>query len=125
MSEGYRQALGVLGENLAVAELQRQGYEILQRRYRTKYGEIDIIARDREVIVFVEVKARDGGEFGGGAAAVTSWKQRRLTRMATDYIARQRLHDRPCRFDVIVVEMGADRAAAIQVFRGAFDASDR
>src|SRR5688572_16653818 len=100
MSRDPRQSLGILGENVACGELHRRGYAILARRYRTKYGEIDIVARDGDVTVFVEVKARDGQDFGGGAEAVTRWKQRRLTNMAMDYLARHRLFDRPCRFDV-------------------------
>ena len=71
MGRDDRQSLGKLGEDLACAELHRRGYEILERRYRTRFGEIDIVARDGDVTVFVEVKARDGDDFGGGAAAVT------------------------------------------------------
>jgi putative endonuclease len=121
MTYDGRQVLGKSGEDLACAELRRRGYAILERRYRTRFGEIDIVARDGEVTVFVEVKARNGREFGGGAAAVTAWKQRRVSQMAIDYIARHRLHDRPCRFDVVAVEM-TDGEPAIEVFRGAFDA---
>src|SRR5688500_19588675 len=99
-----RQDFGKLGEDLACAELVRRGYAILARRYRTRYGEIDIVARDGRWVVFVEVKARAGGEFGGAAAAVTGWKQRRITNMAVDHLSRHRLHDRPCRFDVATVD---------------------
>lgn len=117
-----RQSLGILGEDLACAELRRRGYEILDRRYRTRFGEIDIIAREGGYTVFVEVKAREGEEFGGGAAAVTGWKQRRVVQMAIDYIARHGLHDRPVRFDVVVVNVAA-AAADVEVYRHAFDAS--
>jgi putative endonuclease len=115
-----RQNLGKLGEDLASAELSRRGYAILARRYRTKYGEIDIVARDGSTIVIVEVKARDGRRFGAGADAVTGWKQRRLFRMGTDYVLRHRLGDQPCRFDVVDVniEGGVPR---IEVYRNAFD----
>src|SRR5262245_66350373 len=105
MTDDARQFLGKMGEDLACAELERLGYAILDRRYRTKFGEIDIVALRDGVTVFVEVKARAGDQFGGGAAAVTSWKQRRITQMAVDYLARHRLHDRPCRFDVVTIEM--------------------
>jgi len=71
MSTDNRQTLGKLGEDLACAELERRGYAITDRRYRTRFGEIDIVARYGEEIAFIEVKARVGGEFGGGAAAVT------------------------------------------------------
>lgn len=111
-----------MGEDLACAELERLGYAILDRRYRTKFGEIDIVALRDGVTVFVEVKARGGDQFGGGAAAVTPWKQRRITQMAVDYLARHRLHDRPCRFDVVTIEMDGGQPR-VQVYAHAFDAS--
>jgi putative endonuclease len=123
MADDTRQLLGKMGEDLACAELERLGYAILDRRYRTKFGEIDIVASNDGATVFIEVKARVGERFGGGAAAVTQWKQRRITQMAVDYLARHRLHDRPCRFDVVVVEM-EDGRPRIQVYAHAFDAAD-
>jgi putative endonuclease len=121
MKTDPRQQLGKMGEDLACAELQRRGYAILARRYRTRHGEIDIVARDGGTIVFVEVKARAGGEFGGGAEAVTAWKQQRIVRMATDYLARQRLLEAACRFDVVAVDLlGAE--PRIEVYCGAFTA---
>src|SRR6185503_7075222 len=90
-----RQALGKAGEDLAVRELERRGYAILARRYRTRHGEIDIVARDGDTTVFVEVKARATAEFGTAAAAVTPLKQRRLASMALDYLVRNRLTGRP------------------------------
>jgi putative endonuclease len=122
MSTDRRQTLGILGENLACAELTARGYEILDRRYRTRFGEIDIIARDGPTIVFVEVKARLTGEFGGAAAAVTGWKQRRIANMAVDYLSRKRLHECPCRFDVVAIDF--DRGEPrITVYPNAFDAA--
>jgi putative endonuclease len=119
MSSDRRQTLGELGETLACDELRRRGYAILERRYRTRYGEIDIVARHGDVLVFVEVKARVGDAFGTGAAAVTGYKQRRVARMAADFLTRRRLHDRPCRFDVVSVAMG-EEAPRIEVIAGAF-----
>src|SRR6185503_6977262 len=98
-----RQRLGKIGEDLAVSELERRGYAITARRYRTPCGEIDIVAECEGVLVFVEVKARADAEFGTAAEAVTPRKQRRLTRMANDYLTRERIVDRPCRFDVVTV----------------------
>ena len=121
MATDRRQHLGILGEDLASDELARRGYAILARRYRTRYGEIDIVARDADTIVFVEVKARAGREFGEGAEAVTWWKQRRVTRMALDFLARYRLLDKPCRFDVVIVDLSAGEAR-VEVFTNAFDA---
>jgi putative endonuclease len=114
-----RQEFGKAGEDAAVRELERRGYAILARRYRTRHGEIDIVARDGETTVFVEVKARTTAEFGGAAAAVTPIKQRRLAAMAVDYVARQRLSGRPCRFDVVAID-GVGEGATVTVYRAAF-----
>jgi putative endonuclease len=121
MANDPRQALGMSGESLACAELQRRGYAILERRYRTRFGEIDIVARDGTTIVFVEVKARLTADFGGAAAAVTGWKQRRIAQMAVDYLARRRLHECPCRFDVVAIDFD-DAGPRVTVYPNAFDA---
>jgi len=121
MSDDTRQFLGKTGEDLACAELERRGYAITARRYRSRFGEIDIVATCGDEIVFVEVKARAGDDFGGGAAAVTTWKQRRIAQMAVDYLTRHRLHDRPCRFDVVTVDV-KDGQAKVVVYERAFDA---
>jgi putative endonuclease len=116
-----RQLLGRIGEELAVEVLERQGYAILARRYRTECGEIDIVADDGGTLVFVEVKAREDAEFGTAAEAVTWWKRRRLVRMARDYLTRERLCDRPCRFDVVAI-MFDQVPPSIELYRSAFDA---
>jgi putative endonuclease len=116
-----RQFLGKMGEDLACDELARRGYEILERRYRTRYGEIDIVARSGPSLVFVEVKAREGREFGGGEAAVTVCKQQRIVRMAIDFLARRNLQDRPCRFDVVTIDFEGGRPK-IEVYPHAFTA---
>jgi putative endonuclease len=121
MNADKRQFLGQTGEDLACKELERRGYAILERRYRSRFGEIDIVAKCDEVIVFVEVKARAGDDFGGGAAAVTPWKQRRIAQMAVDYLSRNKLHDQSCRFDVVTVDMH-DNGPEIVVYAHAFDA---
>ena len=121
MAEDHRQSLGKLGENLACAALQERGYAIIATRYRTKVGEIDIVARDGDTTVFVEVKARAGDEFGGAAAAVTSWKQRKVALMAMDYLGRRRLENQPCRFDVVTVDVFDGRPPRIEIYQNAFD----
>jgi putative endonuclease len=118
-----RQNLGKTGEDRAVAELEHRGYAILARRYRTRHGEIDIVARDDETTVFVEVKARATDEFGQAAAAVTPWKQRRLVRMATDYLARHGLANHRCRFDVVAIDDIGGAGETVTVFPHAFEAS--
>jgi putative endonuclease len=121
MSTDPRQRLGISGEDLACAELERRGYAIVARRYRTRSGEIDIIAKDGLTIVFVEVKARMTQEFGGAAAAMTGWKQRRIARMALDYLAHSNLHECPCRFDVVAIDFDKSEPRII-VYPNAFDA---
>jgi putative endonuclease len=116
-----RQTFGKAGEDRAVEELERRGYEITARRYRTRHGEIDIVARDGETVVFVEVKARTSAEFGTAAEAVTRAKQRRLVRMAIEYIAHHNIRNVPLRFDVVAIDGGAD-SPSIEVYSNAFDA---
>ena len=121
MTQDPRHRLGESGEDLACRELRARGYAILERRYRTRMGEIDIVARDGTTTVFVEVKTRAGDAFGGGAAAVTAWKQQRIALMAAHYLARRRWHDRPCRFDVVIVDCSSG-LPVIELIKGAFDA---
>jgi len=110
-----------MGEDLACHELRRRGYDVLARRYRTRHGEIDIIARDGQAIVFVEVKARQDDRFGGGAASVTAWKQRRVARMAADFLARRGWLDAECRFDVVTIDFSGENPR-IEVIPHAFTA---
>jgi putative endonuclease len=114
--------LGKTGEDLACRELEQRGYAILARRYRRRGGELDIVARDGETIVFVEVKAREGREFGDACEAVTPWKHRRMTHLATEFLARHHLVDRPCRFDVVSIHF-AGGEPVIELFQNAFDAA--
>jgi len=107
-----------MGEDLACDTLTRSGYEILARQFRTRNGEIDIVACDRHTVVFVEVKTRRSAEYGSGAEAVTAWKQRRIARVAQEFISRRRLAGRPCRFDVALVDLA--RSPQVQLVRGAF-----
>ena len=116
-----RVVLGRTGEDLACGELERRGYVILARRYRRRGGELDVIARDGQTLVFVEVKTRDGREFGEGVDAVTARKRRRITRVALDYVARHGLTDCPCRFDVVSIQIDGSRST-IHLFQSAFDA---
>ena len=117
-----RIAFGKAGEDLACRELERRGYEVLDRRYRRRGGELDIVARDGATIVFVEVKAREGHEFGDASEAVTAWKQRTMTRLAVDYVTRHHLTGCPCRFDVVSIHF-EDGMPVIEVFRNAFEAA--
>jgi putative endonuclease len=115
-----RQALGLEGETRACRALEARGYRVLARRYRTRAGELDIVARHDGVIVFVEVKTRRGGAFGDPAAAVTVQKQRRLAAMAGDFLARHRWFDQPVRFDVVTICCSQDGPPEVRVIRDAF-----
>jgi putative endonuclease len=119
-----RQELGKDGENLAVRELTAQGYAIIAQRYRTRFGEIDIIAYDGDTLVFVEVRRKSGEECGTAAESVTPAKQRRVIRMAVDYLARNDLYDTcPVRFDVVAIDDGPDGVSQLTLFKDAFVAS--
>lgn len=118
-----RQELGKDGEALACTELEARGYAILERRHRTRYGEIDVIAKDGDTLVFVEVRRKSAADFGSAAESVTRDKQRRIVRMALDYLARAGLVDRcPVRFDVVAIDDQPEGPPRITVFAGAFDA---
>ena len=117
-----RQVLGKAGEDLACAELERRGYAILARRYRTRSGELDIVAREGRTVVFVEVKARESRDYGEPAEAVTAWKRRKMTQLALDYLVRHRLRDCPCRFDVVSIYFESSEPS-IEVYRNAFGPS--
>ncbi|MEW5984201.1 MAG: YraN family protein [Acidobacteriota bacterium] len=124
MCSRERVILGKSAEDLAVEDLAGRGYAILARRYRTRHGEIDIVARDGPVLVFVEVKARRDLRCGQPAEAVTRLKQRRIALMASRFMSRHRLRDQACRFDVVSVQWPEGERARIEVIQGAFDVPD-
>ena len=94
---------GALGEDEAVRLLKMQGYKILERNYRIRGGEIDIIARDGEYICFVEVKLRKSNDYGTPAEYITYKKREKLIKTATLYAQRKRLLDSPMRFDAVLI----------------------
>ena len=98
-----RQRLGRLGEDAAADALVLAGYRILERSYRCRMGEIDLIVDRGELLIFVEVKTRRDASHGEPAEAVTPAKQRRIGRVAAHYLQRRRQEHRPCRFDVVEV----------------------
>jgi putative endonuclease len=114
--------LGKTGEELACRELERRGYAILARRYRTRFGEIDIVCRDDDTLVFVEVKARRSKRYGGAVEAVTGRKQRRIAAMALDYLARANRLEARCRFDVVAIDGVGTERTEVNVVAGAFSA---
>ncbi len=108
-------------EARAAKFLESQGLQIVERNYRGRYGEIDLIARDGKTLVFVEVRARASNAFGGAAASITASKRAKLTRTALQYIATL---DRtpPCRFDAVLMSRGTNGTGPIEWIRDAFSA---
>lgn len=112
-----KQLKGDAAEDAALAYLNKQGLKLVERNFRCKGGEIDLIMRDANTLVFVEVRARASRSHGGAAASVTLHKQRRLIVAAQQYL--QRLpSDPPCRFDVIGID-----GEQMQWLKNAIDAS--
>ena len=109
------QATGGEAESQAARFLERHGLHIVTRNYRTRQGEIDLVAMDGDVLVFVEVRLRSGGYFGGAAASITPRKQARIIAAAGHFLLRFRDPPR-CRFDVVVLQEGPPRW-----LRGAFE----
>jgi putative endonuclease len=112
--------LGDRGERAAARFLRRKGFRIITRGYRTPQGEIDLIARDGDRLVIVEVKTRRRGD---PAEAVTPAKQRRLTLAANHFLKRHRLLDLPCRYDIVaIIWPEDDRRPRIEHIEDAFEA---
>jgi len=102
-----RRALGIEGEDLAAEFLARHGLEIIERNYRCRLGEIDVVARDGATLVFVEVRLRSSARYGGAGASISFRKQRRLVAAAGLYLSRLR-RTPDCRFDAVLLD-GAGR----------------
>jgi putative endonuclease len=115
-----RLSLGKKGEDLAVAHLEKLKYRIIARNYQCSVGEMDIIARDKDTLVFVEVKTRATKDFGGPAAAVNGRKQRQLSKVALSYLNQKKLRDVPARFDVVAIEL-IPPSPRVEVIRNAFE----
>lgn len=103
-----RQRLGAIGEQAAADWLETRGYHIVARNVRTRYGEIDLVARFGTLIVFVEVKSRTSGRYGHPAEALVWSKRRRLGKLAAACLQRLGLRDCEVRFDVIAVHLDPD-----------------
>ncbi len=109
------QAAGSAAEARAARYLAERGLAIVARNWRTRLGEIDLVARDGATLVFVEVRLRNDARFGGAAASVDARKRARIEAAARQYLARLR-HEPPCRFDVVSVEDGR-----VEWLQGAFE----
>jgi putative endonuclease len=116
-----RLSLGKSGEDLAVRFLRNKGYSIIGTNYRTRYGEIDIIARQRKILVFVEVKTRKGSFLDTPLSAVTATKQRHISMAAQEYLCKNDLFKSEARFDVIAVHLEGEGAPRIEHIDNAFE----
>ncbi len=122
---GARQRLGAEGERAAKAFLVASGFRIVRENYSTPVGEIDLIAREGDVLVFVEVKARTSVEYGPPQSSITPTKQRQIAKAAALFLEREGLSDAPCRFDVVAVTFGAGGGRPeILLIRDAFGVGD-
>ena len=101
--------LGRKGENLAASYLRDLGWEVVERNYRTRLGEIDLVCRDHDSIVFVEVKTRTETDFARPDQSVTQRKQAKLRRLVEEYLLRHNLESSDVRFDVLGVTLGGRR----------------
>jgi putative endonuclease len=115
-----KSSLGRAAEQMAAEFLQASGYRIVCRNYRTRYAEIDIIARERGVLCFIEVRSRETGDFGTPEESITRRKRRGIERAALQYLEEQGLPDADARFDVVGIEGRGDRAR-VNLTRNAFE----
>lgn len=116
-----RQNIGKKGEILASDFLKKNGYTILAQNYRRKYGEVDIIARENDYLVFIEVKTRTGTSHGHPFEAVTPRKQRQIGKVAQCYLAENNLFDTAARFDVVSVVLTENNSVKVEIVPNAFD----
>jgi putative endonuclease len=103
-----RKKTGKRGEEIAVSFLKKKGYTIVEQNYRCVFGEIDIVARHRGDIVFIEVKSRKSEDFGNPEEAVGFNKQRKISQIALNYLNEKGLNDHDARFDVVAIKLLPD-----------------
>ena len=117
-----RKNLGSHGEDLAVEFLKRQGYRILHRNFKLKFGEIDIVAQEGDTVCFVEVRTKTGDDMGTPFESVTPAKQRKLSKLALAYLKNQyKSIEVRARFDVVAVVSQDGREEKVEVIKNAFE----
>ncbi len=113
---------GAKGEDIAAACLKKEGYRIVERNYRCRYGEVDIIAMDKKDVVFVEVKGRESDAFGSPEEAIGPAKQKKISKVALHYLQERGLGDHNARFDVVAIRF-MPQGSQVQLIQNAFDLS--
>lgn len=124
-STDYRRTLGQKGEERALRYLKRRGYRHLESNFAVRGGEIDLIVQQGRTIVFVEVKTRETDAYASGEAAVNSTKRKKIEKAARHFIRAYKLHDSPCRFDVMALTWPTGGACEIRHYENAFRAHAR
>jgi putative endonuclease len=112
--------LGKAGEEDAVRFLKNKGYKLLRQNYKTKLGEIDIVAQDKETLCFIEVKTRSSFIFGHPSEALTQAKQRKLSQVALFFLKEHNLIKKKARFDVVTVAYSEDKPQ-LELIKNAFE----
>ena len=122
--ETAAQTLGTIGEELAFHYLGKRGYKVLLRNYESSLGEIDLIAKEKGALVFIEVKTRRSDAMGMPAESVTRQKRHQIVKSAKYYIKRYGIHNVPCRFDVVSILMPEGQEPLIEIIENAFGDGD-
>ena len=112
--------LGEKGEDIAAAFLKKKGYNILFRNYKCSFGEIDIIAKHKKILSFIEVKTRSTKKYGLPQEAVTTAKQTKISRVALEFVQRYKMDNRAARFDVVSVQSLND-GSEVDLIENAFE----
>lgn len=116
--ESYKQ--GINGEEIAEEYLLQQGYQILEKNFHSQQGEIDIVSRDRNILVFVEVKNYSFRSFGSPVGAVRKSKRESIIHAARTYLLKNKIKDVNCRFDVVTIYRRPNGSRAIELYKNAF-----
>jgi putative endonuclease len=117
--------IGRSGEEAAVEFLKQNGYRIIQRNYKNKLGEIDIVAKDDNTLCFIEVKTRTSFTFGYPQEAITLTKQKKINKVAMSYLKQYNLLNNPARFDIISVVLNNQNKFDIDIIKDAFSAQGK
>jgi putative endonuclease len=115
-----KKELGKKGEEKALRFLKKKGYRIIEQNYVCDLGEMDIIAKDKDILVFIEVKTRTSMAFGPPQLAVNQFKQRQLSKVALHFLKEKKLEDVKARFDVVAILLLPEKEE-IELIRNAFD----
>lgn len=115
-----RMQTGKQGEDIAVAYLKKEGFAVLERNYRCLFGEVDVVAKEGDTIVFVEVKSRRSERFGDPQMAVGLKKQKKLSRISLKYLEERHLYPCNARFDVVAVRIMPE-GDKVELIRNAFE----